>query len=123
MMTKAQLSTLLHTLDIPVGEGEQFLDSADSMPKVAYWEYVWSDVMASGDDYDTVITYQISLVSRRPRDPSLVALKQALNDAGVHPDIYLEYVKGDNAPGYFHAYCSIEVEEEIEVVSSGGETA
>ena len=44
-MTKTELSTILHSLGIPVGEGEHFIESAESMPKVAYWEYLWSDVI------------------------------------------------------------------------------
>lgn len=110
-MTKSELSTILNTLDIPVGEGEHFIDSRESMPKIAYWEYVWKDVMSSGDDYDMIVTYQISFVSTKPRDAQLLALKTALNDAGLHPDFYHEYVKSDNAPGYFHSYCSVDLEE------------
>lgn len=113
-MTKKELSTILRSLDIPVGEGEHFIESADAMPKLAYWEYVWSDVMASGDDYDVVVTYQISFLSRRPRDSKLIALKNALNDAGIHPDFFLEYVKGDDGPGYYHAYASVEIEEALD---------
>lgn len=113
-MTKRELSTILHTIGIPIGEGEHYMESADAMPKLAYWEYVWSDVMASGDDYDTVVTYQLSFLSRKPRDPKLIALKNALNDAGIHPDFFLEYVKGDKSPGYYHAYTSVEIEEKLD---------
>ena len=112
-MTKRELSTILHGLDIPVGEGEHFIDSAERMPKVAYWEYIWRDVMASGSDYDVVVTYQVSFLSSRPRDRKLLELKAALNSAGVHPDFFHEYVKGENAPGYYHSYCAIEVEDHI----------
>lgn len=110
-MTKAELSAILHSVGIPVGEGEHFMDSQESMPKVAYWEYIWSDVMASGDDYDTVVTYQLSFMSRRPRDQKLMDLKSALNDHGIHPDFYHEYVKDDKGPGYYHSYCSVDVLE------------
>lgn len=112
-MTKNELSDLLHGLNIPVGEGEQFLDSSNASPKVAYWEYLWSDDMASGDDYDEIVTYQVSFVSRRPRDPKLLALKLALNDAGIHPDINHEYVKADQGPGEHHSYMSIDVTEAL----------
>lgn len=117
-MSKTELSIILHQLDIPVGEGEQFLDSADKMPKVAYWEYLWTDDMASGDDYDEVVTYQVSFVSYRPRDPALLMLKQLLNDAGLHPVIYHEYVKAERSPGYFHSYFSVDIEESLEATTS-----
>ena len=113
-MTKLELSRILHSLQIPVGEGEHFMESSERMPKVAYWEYLWNDNMASGDDYEVVVTYQISFMSTRPRDQKLLALKSALNDAGIHPDIYHEYVKGDKSPGFYHSYCSVDVEEEID---------
>lgn len=112
-MTKRELSNILHSLDIPVGEGEQYIDSKDAMPKIAYWDYLWSDVMASGDDYDCVVTYQLSMVSKRPRDPKLLALKKALNEHGLHPDFYHEYVKSERSPGYYHSYCSVDVEEHL----------
>lgn len=112
-MTKSELSALLHRVGIPVGEGEQFLDSAERMPKIAYWEYIWEDVMASGDDYDMIVMYQISFVSSRPRDPALIRLRELLNEAGIHPVIYHEYIKGDASPGHFHSYFNIEVQEEI----------
>lgn len=110
-MTKSDLSTLLHKLNIPVGEGEHFIDSKDKMPKVSYWEMLWTDYMASGDDYEELVTYQVSLVSSRPRDPKLLQLKKLLNTAGLHPDIYHEYINPANAPGYYHSYFSIEVTE------------
>lgn len=112
-MTKTELSELLHTLGIPVGEGEQFITSRDAMPKIAYWDYVWQDNMASGDEYEELVTYQVSLVARRPRNSALLALKSALNAAGLHPTFYHEYVKGENTPGYFHSYFSLDVTEDI----------
>ena len=118
IMTKDQLSSLLHELDIPVGEGEHFLESKGSYPKVAYWEYVWTDDMASGDDYQVIVTYQVSFASTKRRDPVLVELKKKLNDAGLHPTFYHEYVRaenGSNGPGYFHSYFSLEVLEDLEV--------
>jgi hypothetical protein len=110
-MIKYELDQMLKYLDIPVGEGEQFIDQGDDYPKVAYWEYVWTDAMSSGRDYEEVVTYQVSFVSRKPRHPKLLELKQMLNDKGLHPVFYHEYVKGTNAPGYFHTYFSIDVEE------------
>ena len=117
-MTKTELSDLLHRLDIPVGEGEHFLLSKGQYPKVAYWEYIWEDDMASGDDYEEIVTYQISFASTRRRDPSLVKLKRLLNDEFcLHPTIYHEYVRSDsgsNGPGYFHSYFNLQVLEALD---------
>lgn len=113
MITKSDLSSMLHTLGIPVGEGEQFLDSKERMPKVAYWDYIWEDNLASGDDYEELVTYQISFVSARPRDPKLIQLKGLLNDEGIHPMFYHEYIKAEKSPGYYHSYFNVEVTEEL----------
>ena len=117
-MKKEELSSLLNSLNIPVGEGEHFLLSKGQYPKVAYWEYVWEDDMASGDDYEELVTYQVSFASKSRRDPALLRLKRLLNDEyGLHPTIYHEYVRADsgsNGPGYFHSYFSLQVYEALE---------
>lgn len=112
-MTKKELSVLLNSIEIPVGEGEQFLESKGKYPKIAYWEYVWTDKMSSGSDYSNIVTYQISFASAKPRDAKLLQLKKALNDKNLHPTIYHEYVASENSPGYYHSYFSIDVEEDI----------
>lgn len=118
MISKKELSALLHKLNIPVGEGEHFLDSQGKYPKVAYWEYLWSDTMASGKHYAEIVRYQVSFVSVRPRDTKLVELKRLINAEGLHPDIYHEYVKsGDTSQakeqGVYHSYFYIDVAEEL----------
>lgn len=114
-LTKKELSEILHKPGIPVGEGEQFLDKAGEYPKIAYWEYIWDDDMASGDGYETVVTYQVSFVSRIPRDRKLRELRQAFVDSGMHPRIYHEYVKSENGPGEFHSYFNVDVTEDLNV--------
>lgn len=114
-MTKKELSTLLHKIDgVAIGEGEQFLDSGDTYPKIAYWEYVWTDTMASGDDYHTIVTYQVSFLSKKPRDPKLIELKKLLNADDLHPVIYSEYSTGQNKAGEYHSYFSIDVVEDLD---------
>lgn len=113
MLSKLELSDMLHLLGIPVGEGEQFLEDKKAKVKVCYWEYVWSDQMASGEDYEDVVTYQVSFKADKPRHPKLLELKHRLNEAGIHPVFYHEYVKGVDGAGYFHSYCSIDVLEEL----------
>lgn len=113
MLSKLELSNMLHLLEIPVGEGEQFLEDKKNKVKVCYWEYVWTDEMASGEDYENVVTYQVSFKADKPRHPKLLELKHRLNEAKIHPVFYHEYVKGVDGPGYFHSYCSVDVLEEL----------
>lgn len=114
IQSKQDLSAILHQVEgVVIGEGEQFLDDAKAYPKIAYWEYVWDDSMASGDGYETVVTYQVSFCSRRPRDPHLIALKQLLNRHDEYPVIYHEYVVGQNKAPEWHSYFTLDVLEEI----------
>lgn len=112
-MTKPDLLVLLNSVGVPAREDEQYLDDLKTFPKIAYWEYNWEDDMASGDDYHVVVTYQVSFASRKPRDPKLLALKKALNDAGLHPTISHEYVTAAESPGYYHSYFGIDVIEDF----------
>ena len=114
MLTKAELSRILNSIEgLEVGEGEAFLDAAGKYPKVAYWEMLWRDEMASGNEYEQVVTYQISFESNKPRDPALMSLKKAINMYGLHPDIYHERVQSKEAPAVFHSFFTLEVEENI----------
>ena len=71
MITKTELSIILHGIfGASVGEGEDFLDKAGTFPKCAYFEISWTDDMASGDSYEELVTYQISVEYRKPRDPA-----------------------------------------------------
>ena len=112
-MTKQKLSEILNSLGIPVGEGEHFLDKNGEYPKIAYWGYILEDEMASGDDYEELMTYQVSFASRKPWDPKILQLKRILNDMHLHPTIYQEYVKRDGMPGHFHNYFSLQVFERV----------
>ena len=112
-MTKTQLVALITSVGIPARENELYLDDAKTFPKIAYWEIVIEDSMASGDDYETVVTYQVSLSSRTARPPELLRLKSAFNDAGYHPVIYHETLNGTNGPAWHHYYFKIEITEDL----------
>ena len=112
-LTKAEFSRLINSIGVPVGEGEQYLDDETAPQKIAYWEYLWTDITGSGGTYETVVRYQVSYASTRARDSYLKALKQALNIMGLHPQFFHEYVKGTNGPGYHHWYCAVDVLEDV----------
>lgn len=114
-MTKEELSKLLHSVSgvEMVAEGEAAIEAKGSYPRVVYWETVWTDNMASGNDYHVTVTYQISFCDRKPRSQALLNLKKALNDAGLHPTWYHEHVVPTSSPQYFHSYCALDVEEDL----------
>ena len=64
-MTKQELSEMLHDTGCPVNEGISDLDNGKKFPRIDYWEIAWDDVMASGDNYEDKITWQVSFYSDR----------------------------------------------------------
>ena len=55
-MTKTELVELINSTGITARENELYLEDLKTFPKIAYWEYIIEDVMASGDEYETVVT-------------------------------------------------------------------
>ena len=113
-MTKAELIQLINSTGVTARENELYLDDQKTFPKIAYWEYIIEDVMASGDDYETVVTYQVSFASRTVRPPELLALKRAFNAVGYHPVIYHETLNATNGPAWHHYYFRVEITEDLD---------
>lgn len=109
-MTKEELETLLDSLEIQVNEGILNDTNTNVYPRIVYWEFVWDSLTASGNEYDTKVTYQLSFFSKVPRDPKLIELKHKLNEKGLFPVIQHEYIQKDN---HFHSYLAIEVLENV----------
>ena len=107
-MTKAELSALLHKTKIPVNEGITSDKNMNTFPRIVYWDYIWEDIVASGQEYDTKATYQVSFYSKVPRDKKLLELRNHLREAGMYPVIYHEYGEEDKV---FHSYFALEVME------------
>ena len=105
-MTKRELSDILKSVGVPVNEGVTSPVNFKSLPRMVYWAYLWDDRIASGQNYDSVNTYQISFYSRTPRNEKLMELREKLREVGLHPTIYHEYVQEDKV---FHSYFSVEV--------------
>lgn len=82
-MKKQELSDLLHSLQIPVNEGIASQENTNKYPRVVYWDYIWEDILASGEEYENVETYQISFYSRTPRNEKLMELREKLRKVGL----------------------------------------
>lgn len=110
-MTQQELSSFLHSCDCPANEGISSLKNEKKFPRIDYWEILWEDVMASGDEYCGKTTWQVSFYAKRPRDPKLIKLKKKLNESGYHPEIAHEYIQEDRV---WHSYFSLTTDGEIE---------
>lgn len=107
-MTQSELSSLLHSTGCPVNEGVSSLKNEKVYPRIDYWEYIWEDVMASGEDFTEKNTWQISFYAKKPRDPALLKLREKMRELGLHPAIMHEYVAEDRI---WHSYFSLETIE------------
>ena len=105
-MTKKELSDILKIVGIPVNEGVTSPANFDLLPRIVYWAYLWEDRIASGQNYDSVNTYQISFYSDVPSDEKLLELRDILRKKGLHPAISHEYVDTDRV---WHSYFALEV--------------
>lgn len=109
-MSKEELEKIFIKLNIKADEGIQNMDNNDCYPRVVYFDYVWEDITASGNKYNTKVTYQISFRSDMPRHPKLIELKEKLLDYDLHPIIYHEYIKEKRE---WHSYFSLEILENV----------
>lgn len=114
ILSKAELSKLLHGLDIAVNEGKTSDENRNTYPRIIYWPYVETDMVASGEAYSNLSTYQISFFARTPQHEKYKLLRKMLRKKGLHPTFYHEYLENDPVFGKaWHTYFSIDVLEEI----------
>ena len=109
-MTKPELIELLKGLKIPVNEGTPSDKNIEAPEVVYFWDYLWEPLTASGKEYNTNVTYQISFLAEVPRSKNLLELKHNLNNLGLHPSIQHEY---DPEKRRWHSYFALEVLENI----------
>lgn len=115
ILTKSELSELLHELEIPVDEGTVSEENRGITPRIVYWPYTEEDVMASGEGYKNLVTYQISFFARTPQHKKYKLLRKLLREKGLHPLFSHEYVEKDPIfAKMWHTYCAVDVLEEIE---------
>lgn len=111
-MTKQELVSLLKELKVPTSEGTPQDTDMEAEIRICYWDYNWEDNMASGQEYDTVVTYQISVIASKPRHPKLLELKKKLNEKGLHPSIQHEHLTEKRR---VHSFFSLDILENIGV--------
>lgn len=109
-MTKQELVELLKSLKVPLSESTPRDEEMEEEIRIHYWDYNWEDLMASGSNYNTKVTYQISVVANRPRHPKLLELKKVLNEKDIHPSIHHEHLVKTRR---VHSFFSLEVLENI----------
>lgn len=115
ILSKEELSKLLHSLDIAVDEGKASEENKNENPRIVYWIYVEQDMVASGEAYSNLATYQISFFARTPQHLKLKELRKKLRKKGIHPMFSHEYVENDPIfSKTWHTYFSIDVLEEIQ---------
>ena len=109
-MNKEELVNLLKSLNVPVSEGVPEDDDIEVETRICFWEYVWEPITSSASEYNTIVTYQISIISEYPRCRALLNLKSKLNKLDLHPTIQHEKNIKERR---WHSYCSIDVLEKI----------
>ena len=109
-MTKEEFVELLDELNIPVSEEAPKDNEIEDEVRLHYWEYNWEDNMASGEEYNTIVTYQVSFIADIPRHPKLIELKHKLNEKGLHPSIQHENLMEQRR---IHSFFSIDLLENI----------
>lgn len=113
-MSKEELSELLHSLEIPVNEGITSEMNMNKCPRIVYWPFVERDEMASGEEYQNIVTYQISFYARIPQHKKYRELRDSLRKRGLHPTFYHEYVEKDPVfAKTWHTYFALDVIEDV----------
>lgn len=110
-ITREMLIKILESLNIPFNEGVQD-DESTECPRILFWDYVWEPISASGQKYNTIVTYQISIMNYdSPRNSKvLIDFKKILEEYNVFPIIRHEYVEKEQI---WHSYFSMDILENL----------
>lgn len=109
-MTKDELVDLLKKLNVPLSEEAPKDEDMEEEIRIHFWECEWEDNTASGATYNTIVSYQISVVSDFPRHPKLIELKKELNKKKLFPIIQHEPMTENRRT---HSFFVIDVLENI----------
>ena len=109
-MTKPELEKVLTFPQVPLNEctPEDIVEEAPT--RIHFWEYRWEPLIASSSEYNTKVTYQVSVISEFPRCKEIIELKHRLDKLDLHPII--EHEK-DIESRRWHSYFAIEVLENV----------
>lgn len=109
-MTKQELIEILEYTGAPVNECIPEDIAIEDPVRICFWEIAWEPLVASGQEYNTKVTYQVSVIAEFPRCNELLVLKHKLDEEDVHPIINHEK---DIESRRWHSYFSIEVLENV----------
>lgn len=104
--------SILEEIGIIFNEGEVSIQNIDTFPYLVFWDYLWENISASNQIYDTLITYQVSIFNTDPpkKNKKLISLIQKLNKLGYKPLIQHEYIIDEKI---WHSYFKIELTENV----------
>ena len=109
-MSKEELIELLESLKVPISESTPKDEEINEEIRIHFWDYIWEDITASGNNYTTNVTYQVSVIANKPRHPKLLELKRKLSQKGFFPVIQHEYLTEKRR---IHSFFSLEIQENI----------
>lgn len=109
-MTKPELEELLKSTGAPTNECTPEDIKINEPVRICFWEIAWEPIVASGSEYNTRVTYQVSVVAEFPRCRELLDLKHKLDKKNIHPLINHER---DIEKRRCHSYFAIEVLENV----------
>lgn len=110
-ITREMLIEILESLNVPYNEGVQD-DESTECPRILFWDYVWEPIVASSQKYNTVVTYQISIMNYDPprNSEALIKLRKTLEKYGINPSINHEYVEKEQI---WHSFFSMDILENL----------
>ena len=109
-MTKSELIELLTFPKVPLSEGTPEDKNIEASVRINFWEYLWEPLVASGKEYNTKVTYQVSIIADLPRCETVIALKRRMEEIDLHPIIQIEYDVEDRR---WHYFFPVEVYENV----------
>ena len=109
-LKKEELEEIFESLKIPYNEGIQNDKDKNAEARIVFWDYYWKPMIASGTEYATNVSYQVSFFSRRPRHEKLLELKRKLAEKKIFVIIELEYNQKEQI---FHSYFKVDVLENL----------
>lgn len=113
MITKQDLIEIIESLEIPYNETDFTVTNMNQLPRVAFYEFAWDSINASGTIYIDEVTYQIDFYSITTRHPKLLLLRRLLKEKGIVTTINHEHIEDESHNRYIHSFMSVTVLEDL----------